>query len=53
MKQMKEPGVYLELYPISNQILGLTPRIGRHSIYSLLANNVHCIVSSDNGTLFR
>jgi reverse gyrase len=53
MKQMKELGVYLELCPISNQILGLTPRMGRHSIYSLLANNVHCTVSSDNGTLFR
>ncbi|CRJ90695.1 hypothetical protein BN1723_008464 [Verticillium longisporum] len=24
-----------------------------HSIYNLLANDVHCTISSDNGTLFR
>ncbi|KAF4976909.1 hypothetical protein FZEAL_6485 [Fusarium zealandicum] len=53
MQQMKERGVCLELCPISNEILGLTPRVSGHSMYQLLANNVHCTVSSDNGTLFR
>ncbi|KAK0628280.1 hypothetical protein B0T17DRAFT_504973 [Bombardia bombarda] len=42
MKQMKGRGVCLELCPISNQILGLTSRMGGHSMYGLLANNVHC-----------
>ncbi|KAF5024085.1 hypothetical protein F66182_3829 [Fusarium sp. NRRL 66182] len=53
MQHMKELGVCLELCPISNEILGLTPRISGHTMYQLLANNVHCTVSSDNGTLFR
>ncbi|GAB1319518.1 Adenosine/AMP deaminase [Madurella fahalii] len=52
-KQMKERGICVELCPISNQILGLTPRMGGHSMYGLLADNVHCTVNSDNGTLFR
>ncbi|EQK98340.1 adenosine deaminase [Ophiocordyceps sinensis CO18] len=53
MQQMKARGVCLELCPISNQVLGLTPRVGGHAMYALLANNVHCTVNSDNGTLFR
>jgi adenosine deaminase CECR1 len=53
MEHMKKRGICLEVCPISNEILGLTPRIGGHTIYNLLANNVHCTVSSDNGTLFR
>lgn len=53
MQRMKEAGVCLELCPISNEILGLTPRVSGHAMYPLLANNVHCTVSSDNGTLFR
>ncbi|SPO04929.1 related to CECR1 protein [Cephalotrichum gorgonifer] len=53
MEQMKSRGVCLELCPISNEVLGLTPRVEGHAMYSLLANNVHCTVSSDNGTLFR
>ncbi|EMT60263.1 Adenosine deaminase CECR1 [Fusarium odoratissimum] len=53
MQHMKERGVCLELCPISNEILGLTPRVSGHTMYQLLANNVHCTVSSDNGTLFR
>ncbi|PKS11466.1 hypothetical protein jhhlp_003230 [Lomentospora prolificans] len=53
MEKMKERGVCLELCPISNEVLGLTPRINGHSMYTLLANNVHCTVSSDNGTFFR
>ncbi|KAF4450695.1 hypothetical protein F53441_6236 [Fusarium austroafricanum] len=53
MQHMKERGICLELCPISNEILGLTPRVSGHAMYELLANNVHCTVSSDNGTLFR
>ncbi|KAF5658197.1 CECR1-like protein [Fusarium heterosporum] len=53
MQHMKERGVCLEVCPISNEILGLTPRANGHTMYQLLANNVHCTVSSDNGTLFR
>lgn len=53
MEQMKARGICLELCPISNEILGLTPRVGGHAMYSLLANNVHCTVNSDNGTMFR
>ncbi|CAI4219986.1 unnamed protein product [Parascedosporium putredinis] len=53
MEQMKQRGVCLELCPISNEILGLAPRVNGHAMYTLLANNVPCTVSSDNGTLFR
>ncbi|PNY27610.1 Adenosine deaminase-like protein [Tolypocladium capitatum] len=53
MQQMKAHGVCVELCPISNEVLGLTPRVGGHAMYALLANNVHCTVSSDNGTIFR
>lgn len=53
MQQMRSRGLCLELCPISNEILGLTPRANGHAMYELLANNVHCTVSSDNGTLFR
>lgn len=53
MEQMKKQNVCLELCPISNEVLSLTPRANGHAMYSLLANNVHCTVSSDNGTLFR
>ncbi|KZL86414.1 adenosine amp deaminase, partial [Colletotrichum incanum] len=52
MEQMKERGVCLEVCPISNEELGLTPRMTGHAIYSLLANNVHCTLNSDNGTIF-
>jgi adenosine deaminase CECR1 len=53
MERMKQQGVCLELCPISNEILGLTPRVAGHAMYNLLANNVHCTVNSDNGTLFK
>jgi adenosine deaminase CECR1 len=53
MERMKQQGICLELCPISNEILGLTPRVGGHVMYNLLANNVHCTVNSDNGTLFK
>ncbi|PSR77331.1 adenosine/AMP deaminase [Coniella lustricola] len=53
MERMKQDNVCLELCPISNEVLGLTPRINGHAMYNLLANNVHCTISSDNGTLFN
>ncbi|KAH6842927.1 hypothetical protein B0I37DRAFT_314546 [Chaetomium sp. MPI-CAGE-AT-0009] len=53
LDQMKQRGVCVEVCPISNEILGLTPRISGHSVYNLLANNVPCTISADNGTLFR
>lgn len=53
IEQMKQAGVCLELCPISNEVLGLTPRVSGHAMYGLLAGNVHCTVNSDNGTLFK
>ncbi|KAK3350074.1 hypothetical protein B0T25DRAFT_549729 [Lasiosphaeria hispida] len=53
MEQMKKHNVCVEVCPISNEILGLTPRANGHAMYNLLANNVHCTVSTDNGTPFR
>lgn len=53
LEHMKKNNTCVELCPISNEILGLTPRSNSHSMYSLLARNVHCTVSTDNGTLFR
>ena len=53
MEKMKRNNVCLEVCPISNEILGLTPRISGHTMYNLLANGVHCTVSSDNGTIFK
>jgi adenosine deaminase CECR1 len=53
MDKMKQRNVCVEVCPISNEILGLTPRMSGHAVYSLLANNVPCTISTDNGTLFR
>lgn len=53
MERMKKENICLEVCPISNEVLGLTPRTNGHSMYNLLANNVHCTVNSDNGTLFK
>lgn len=53
MERMKEQKVCVEVCPISNEVLGLTPRIGNHAVYSLLANNMPCTINSDNGTLFQ
>lgn len=53
MQQMKKQNVCVEVCPISNEILGLTPRISGHTVYNMLANDVHCTISTDNGTLFR
>jgi len=53
MAHMKKQNVCLEVCPISNEILGLANRMKGHSMYSLLANDVHCTVNSDNGTMFQ
>lgn len=53
MRMMKERNVCVEVCPISNEILGLTPRISGHAVYSLLAENMPCTINTDNGTLFR
>ncbi|RSL42612.1 hypothetical protein CEP54_015421 [Fusarium duplospermum] len=53
MQRMKDEGVCLELCPISNEISGLAGRISQAAMYPLMANNVHCTINSDNGTLFR
>ncbi len=53
MQRMRENGVCVELCPISNEVLGLTPRVSGHTMYPLLATDVHCTVSSDNGAFFR
>lgn len=53
MAEFKRRDICLELCPISNQVLGLTPRMNGHAMYELLANDVHCTVNSDNGTLFK
>ncbi|KAK0641032.1 hypothetical protein B0T16DRAFT_336559 [Cercophora newfieldiana] len=53
LEQMKKRNICVEVCPISNEILGLTPRMNGHAVYNLLARNVHCTVSTDNGTLFR
>ena len=53
MARMKDQGVCVELCPICNEVLGLTSRVAGHSMYDLLANNVHCTVGSDNGTLIQ
>jgi adenosine deaminase CECR1 len=53
MEQMKKSNICLELCPISNEILGLTPRVNGHAMYNLLASNVYCTVNTDNDTLFK
>ncbi|KAK1754197.1 hypothetical protein QBC47DRAFT_302869 [Echria macrotheca] len=50
---VKKQRICLEINPISNEELNLIPRMSGHSVYTLLANDVHCTVNSDNPTLFR
>lgn len=53
LEEMKKYNVCVEVCPISNEVLGLTPRISGHAVYDLLARNFPCTVNSDNGTLFQ
>ncbi|KFY95451.1 hypothetical protein V498_03369 [Pseudogymnoascus sp. VKM F-4517 (FW-2822)] len=52
MRMVKERGIALEICPISNEVLHLTPSIRGHALPVLLANNVHCTINSDNGTFY-
>jgi adenosine deaminase CECR1 len=52
MQMVKERGIALEICPISNEVLHLTPSIRGHALPVLLANNVHCTINSDNGTFY-
>jgi adenosine deaminase CECR1 len=52
MAKYKERNICVEACPISNQVLGLASRQRDHRMYELLANDIHCTVNSDNGTLF-
>lgn len=51
-EQMKANNVCVEACPISNMVLGLAEHMDEHRIYDLLAHEIHCALSSDNGTLF-
>ncbi|AEO59357.1 hypothetical protein MYCTH_2119593 [Thermothelomyces thermophilus ATCC 42464] len=53
MQQLKARNICIELCPISNEILGLTSRIGGHSAYTALANDIVACVNTDHGGLFR
>lgn len=53
MQLMKTENVCIEFCPISNEQLGLTPRVSGHPMYALLANNVPGTMNSDNGALFQ
>lgn len=53
MQMVKEKGICLEICPISNEILHLTPTMRGHTLPIMLANDVHCTVNSDNGTFYR
>jgi adenosine deaminase CECR1 len=53
VSEFKKRNICLEICPISNEVLGLTPRINGHSMYTLLASNVHCTINSDNATLYK
>ncbi|KAJ8132417.1 hypothetical protein O1611_g1212 [Lasiodiplodia mahajangana] len=53
LKEMRNKNVCVETCPISNMVLGLAESMDKHSMYRLLEENMHCAVSSDNGTLFN
>ncbi|KAI0907382.1 hypothetical protein F4823DRAFT_626366 [Ustulina deusta] len=53
MRKMRSKNICVETCPISNMVLGLAKCMDEHSMYKLLEENMHCAVSSDNGTLFQ
>jgi adenosine deaminase CECR1 len=53
LEGMKKNDVCVEVCPISNMVLGLAKRMHDHSMYTLLDKELHCALSSDNGTLFK
>ncbi|KAI1420344.1 hypothetical protein F5Y12DRAFT_719663 [Xylaria sp. FL1777] len=53
LRAMRSKNICVETCPISNMILGLAKCMDEHSVYRLLEENMHCAISSDNGTLFN
>jgi len=52
-KTDKQPGICIELCPISNELLHLCRNIKEHPYPQLLAQGIPCTVNSDNPSLFR
>lgn len=52
-RSAKEPGICVELCPISNELLHLCRNIKEHPYPELLAAGIPCTVNSDNPSLFR
>lgn len=48
-----DPGICIELCPISNELLHLCRNIKEHPYPELLAAGIPCTVNSDNPSLFR
>jgi adenosine deaminase CECR1 len=52
-KTDKNPGICIELCPISNELLHLCRNVKEHPFPELLAAGIPCTVNSDNPSLFR
>jgi len=52
-KTEKQPGICIELCPISNELLHLCRNIKEHPYPELLAAGIPCTVNSDNPSIFR
>lgn len=52
-KSPEDPGICIELCPISNELLHLCRNIKEHPFPELLAAGIPCTVNSDNPSLFR
>ncbi|KAK4451676.1 Metallo-dependent hydrolase [Podospora aff. communis PSN243] len=53
IEQVKRRNTCVEIFPIADEVLGLTSRMSGHAVYDLLANNVHCVINTANSTVFR
>jgi adenosine deaminase CECR1 len=52
LSTLKTNDIALELCPISNQLLGLTPDLRAHTAVNYLNSNVQCTLSSDDPMYF-
>jgi adenosine deaminase CECR1 len=52
-KSPEEPGICVELCPISNELLHLCRNIKEHRYAELLAAGIPCTLNTDNPSLFR
>jgi len=52
-KTETNPGICIELCPISNELLHLCRNVKEHPFPELLAAGIPCTVNSDNPSLFR